>query len=269
MNNTTNIIFCFLGGVAVGSISTVSIMKKLGYSKTEGLNDAAKAETQSLDKETIRKDDSSALIDAHQDRTSFDKTHKPNTHKVPYDAFREKPDPEELTKKYEQTMAEREHPEDDIPDEEDEAEFENEIGETRMNHPGHLEMEEVDGYGHVLRQANTNRRDAVIYVVHQDYAGEIYPLEDLTYYSEDKILCDVTDAPVDNIDALIGDALDDFGGYCGDDPDVVYVRNCSIGFEYEIRLVHGYYGAHIYGVSDDKIADVVKPNKKRNNKEEE
>lgn len=265
MSNTTNMFFCFLGGVAVGAISTVGIMKKIGYPKIE--NHLNVVETGSSGKTDMPKDSPTMLTDAHEDRTSFDKTHKPNTHKVSYDIFREKPDPEELAKKYEQTMAEHEHPEDDT-EEEDEAEFENEIGEACMDRIGHLEMEEVDGYGHVLRQANTNRRDAVIYVVHQDYAGEIYPLEDLVYYSEDEVLCDVTDAPVDNVDALVGDALNDFGGYCGDNPDVVYVRNCSLGFEYEIYRVHGYYGAHIYGVSDDKMADVTKQTK-RHIKEEE
>lgn len=268
MNNTTNMIFSFLGGAAIGAIITYGVMQKLGYMKPKDTDNEI---ADYVRENTLLTKEIKKIVDSHQDRTSFDKAHKPDTHKVHYDAFAEKPDPEQLAKKYEKEMAEKEYPRDDTSDEEEineETELENEIGEAFMKHAGDLVMEEIDGFGHILRQANTKRRDAVIYVVHQDYAGEIYPLEDLTYYSEDKVLCDVTDAPINNIDALVGDALDDFGGYCGDDPDIVYVRNCSLGFEYEIHRIKGYYGAHIYGVPNDKMAEVMKSTKRRGKEEE-
>lgn len=282
MNATTNTLFSFLGGIAVGAVITYGAMKKMGYAKPG----EAGHDTPEHTSDRIATDEMPVGAHPHVDRASFDKNHKPDTHKVRYDVFGEKPDPEDLAKKYEQQMAEKEHPEDDTPDDGDagdgasdeegdrgdgatddeeddeEAGFEDEISEALMGANGEVMIEEIDGFGHVLRQANTLRKSSVIYVVYQDHAGEIYPLEDLTYYSEDKVLCDVTDTPVDNVDALVGDALDDFGGYCGDDPDVVYVRNCSMGFEYEIRRVIGYYGAHIYGVSDADMADVVRQPKR-------
>ena len=57
-----------------------------------------------------------------------------------------------------------------------------------------------------------------------------YGCENLAYYS-DGVLADINDEPVDNIEELVGDALDHFGDY---EEDAVHVRNERLKCDYEI-----------------------------------
>lgn len=257
MKQTTNLIFSFIGGAAVGALIAYTIMRKnvLQVSNNVTLNEDAAEMEDSVPK---------------SDKPSFISPKVLDTHKISYDGIVKKPELEEVSKKYQDPSfdkmnAEREHPEDDAIDEEDEYEDDEAYAEADalMNHAGQMEIEETDGFGHVICELTSSHRDSVIYLIPEEYAGEIYPLEDLTYYAKDNVVCDVTDAPVDNVDKLLGDALDHFGE-CGEDgEDKVYVRNASIGFEYEITRVDKYYAAHIYGVTDEDLKpDTPKPNRK-------
>lgn len=258
MNTKTNLIFAFLGGLAIGAFGAVGVMKKLGYSKLVEENEpSAKevdnhAESASTTK-TIPLDETATTKDV----PSFTLPEKIDTQRVRYHVP-EKPALEEVSAKYkdpafDRHMAEREYPEDDEPDEEEA--LQEEIAEALMDHPGQMEDEDpsidTDGYGHVLRQLACERKDTEIYLVHVDYAGEIYPLEDLRYFEKDDVLCDILDTPVDDVDRTVGSALEHFGE-CGSGPNSVIVRNISTGFEYEITRETGSFAAYLYGVSDEE-----------------
>lgn len=266
MSNMSNLVMAFLGGAVVGGFLTAVGMKKMGYLKT----DLRFSEENAPSKINGPSDPPSP----GRDRPSYQDKKTVNTHKTNYASPFVKPDLEEVSKRYQnedfdKEMAAHEYPEEDEPDEEDadaEDDEEAEIGEASSYHfsPDDLEMEEIDGYGHVICELTSKQRDMLIYLVHENYSGEIYPLEVLTYYEKDNVLCDINDAIVDDPDRIIGDALDNFGA-CGTDPDTVYVRNCSMSLEYEITRIDGYYAAKIYGVTDEEIeaTGIKKPTKKR------
>lgn len=71
----------------------------------------------------------------------------------------------------------------------------------------------------------------------------------LTYYAEDKVLCDSDETVVPNPVNILGkDILPDMFGQESEDPDVVYVRNEKIGTDYEIVRVHKSYSVEVLGV---------------------
>lgn len=260
MNTKTNMVWAFLGGVAIGAFSTFGIMKKLGYEKSVEQNVSRKELAEENRVSNSPKKETSSLDEtaATKDIPSFSLPEKIDTQKVRYHVP-EKPELEEVSAKYgdsafDQHMAEREYPEDDEPDEEEE--LQQEIAEALMNHPGQMEdgdrSIDTDGYGHVLKQLACEKKDMEIYLVHVDYAGEIYPLEDLRYFEKDDVLCDILDTPVDDVDRTIGSALEHFGE-CGSGPNSVIVRNISTGFEYEITRETGSFAAYLYGVTDEEV----------------
>lgn len=250
MNTKMNLLCAFLGGVAVGAFGAVGIIKKLGYSKPTKKEDVP-AQIASATGKSAPIDETAATKDV----PSFSLPEKIDTQRVRYH-MPEKPELEEVSAKYgdpsfDQHMAEREYPEDDEPDEEEK--LQQEIAEALMDHPGQMEdgdrSIDTDGYGHVLKQLACEKKGMEIYLVHVDYAGEIYPLEDLRYFEKDDVLCDTLDCPIDNVDRTVGSALEHFGE-CGAGPDSVIVRNISTGFEYEITRETGSFAAYLYGVTD-------------------
>lgn len=263
MNTRTNLIWAFLGGVAVGAFGAFGVMKKLGYYKpiADGVPPAEKdddrSKTVSSAKKTAPPDETATTKDV----PSFSLPERIDTQRVRYH-MPEKPDLEEVSAKYgdpsfDQHMAEREHPEDDEPDDEenDEKALQEEIAEALMDHPGQMEdgdaSIDTDGYGHVLKQLACEKKGMEIYLVHVDYAGEIYPLEDLRYFEKDDVLCDILDCPIGDVDRTVGSALEHFGE-CGSGPNSVIVRNISTGFEYEITRETGSFAAYLYGVTDEE-----------------
>lgn len=262
--NTRNLIFAFLGGSAVGAVVTVGVMRRLARRDPERFKSAMGGDKGEENKEEKDISDSSKPL---PDNPSFDVKKKVDTSKTSYHIPTAKPSLEDLAKKYEgatvvKEAAEREHPEDDEIDED----LEEEITEAQMHQIGIEDIFDTDGFGHAIRRIESTRRDQEILLVSEEYAGEMFPLEDLTYYVGDDILCDVTDAPIDDVQGLIGDALSWFGEG-STDPDKVFIRNCSRGFEYEITRNTGYFGARVYGISDEDMA-ALKDKPKRKGKDE-
>lgn len=286
MNTNINSICIFLGGAIVGSFATVGVMKKLGYHK-----DGNGSESDSKGSTRASEEEGEEFYPSSGDVPSFDPKRVVDTHKTRYDTIREKPDPDDIIRSYAEREHTREDSEDeddgesdfptgDLVDEngeriiypkhreyteaekeairqanieagnedlDDEEAYQMELGEAGM-------IEETDGFGHVIAPLLTNRKDALIYLIPEAYLGEIYNVESLTYYERDNVLTDISDIPVDNVTQIIGDALEHFGECLGEtetNEEVVYVRNCSLGVEYEITRVDRYYGAHLYGVSDE------------------
>lgn len=268
MNQTKNMIFAFLAGTAIGALATVGVMRKIAKNDPETIERIVMIGGGAAENNPDEGEGGNEFnADLHQDKPSYTMPETLDTRKVRYDGIVTKPDIEEMAKKYENTDAEKEAAERESPEEDDE-DFEEEIAESLMTHVGRMEIEETDGYGHVIGPLQSSHRDDLIYLVPEEYTGEIYPVEDLFYYEEDDVLCDVTDAPIDNVESLIGDALDLFGEGSSD-PNKVYVRNCSKGFEYEVTRMEGTFGAHIYGIDSEKFATPGKQSTKRKKEEDD
>lgn len=72
-----------------------------------------------------------------------------------------------------------------------------------------------------------------------------------TYFSGDDVLTDERDAPIDNMDELVGlENLDRFG-HGSEDPNIVYVRNESLGLDMEICRSEGEFAKEVAGVDPD------------------
>lgn len=243
MGNTTNLVCAFIGGVTIGALATYSYMKKRGV--YIGVDSASKPDFSPKPIEEQR------TGEMERDTPSFQMEKKIDTHKTAYHAVT-KATIEETSETYQdpsfdQHMAEREHPEEG----EDEESDEDEYGVLDYD-PSGIELEVTDGFGTVICELQSTRKDQLIYLVPQEYAGEIYPLEDLTYYEKDNVLCDENNTVIDDVSGIIGCALDHFGD-CGSEKDMVFVRNCSMGFEYEITRIDGYFAAHIYGIKPEDL----------------
>lgn len=258
-----NVIFAFFGGVMIGCATTYVVLRKTGkvanlIDLEAGISD--EGEPAETEEGTPR-----------SDTPSFDIKEKVNTTKTDYVKLNEKPSLESLAAKYEKPK-ETEKPEEDIDDEaedeedDEEEQIQEEIAEALMNHPGQGEYEEAEGFGHYILQLETGRKDNLIYLIPEEYLGEIYSVEDLVYYEGDDVLCDVLDAPVVDLTRVVGPALEYFGEF--DDTDKVYIRNCHMGFEYEITRRHESFGAHIYGINEtNEEAPKRKPRKPQGDEE--
>lgn len=83
----------------------------------------------------------------------------------------------------------------------------------------------------------------------------------LSYYPDDKTLCDESQVEVEDKDAIVGrTALGKFG-QGSNDPRIVYVRNRKSETDYEITLMQGSYGHEVLGF--DKT-EMPRKTKKRN-----
>lgn len=90
------------------------------------------------------------------------------------------------------------------------------------------------GYGAVSEKEENAEDKGNPYIIAPEKFGEIegYDQIDLTYYA-DGILADDDDEVVENVESLIGDALEHFGEY---EDDAVFVRSDRLRCDYEIVL---------------------------------
>lgn len=249
--NRSNIIFAFIGGVMVGAAATVGYLKHSGkLARNDGDIDG-----NSSDGAGSISDSETAEVDpaVKRDKPSFEQPKKMDTHRTDYARIEEKPDLDEMAKKYES-----ENDMENTEEEEDEGEADPEPWMSDIDLPDDYQDPEDQDYGHVIKQIQGKRKNDLIFLIPQEYAGEIYLLEDLNYYAKDDILCDLTDAPVDDPMHVVGDCLEYFGQY-GFDEDKVFVRNCTLGIEYEITLINGKYADHLYGVTPEDYEEKPKP----------
>lgn len=265
-----DVIFAFIGGIVVGASAAVTYMKRSGYTKLSGHDRDVLCAAESSDKKTSleTENETEKLAPTLRDVPSFEISKKLDTHKVRYDGVINKPSLDEVSKKYQDSsydrhMSEREHPEEDGIDDNDEFDEtedpdyegpiygDESVEEREMADAMPYEDDDID-YSHTIMRLQGRRKNDLIYLVPQDHAGEIFPLEDLNYYAKDDVLCDITDAPVDDPMSVIGDSLGYFGQY-GADSDKLFVRNCTIGFEYEVTLIDGRYAEHLYGISSEEM----------------
>lgn len=253
-----DLIFSFIGGIAIGVAVTYAVMRRFG--------------------DSIKRDETDIPIGSDQpilrDKPSFESPETIDTHKVEYDGIVTKPSLEEVSKKYLNTdfdkhMADQEHPEEDNPEEDEEDDFENEEGENDLIL--NVEAEELyhgGGYGTYIKEVPARSKGDLIYLVPQEHAGEIYLLDELIYYEGDDVLSDLTDTPVNDPLSVIGDSLRYFGQY-GADPGKLFVRNVRLGVEYEVTLDSGRFADHLYGVDTMEETTPIPKRKSKTFKQEE
>lgn len=246
---TRDIVFAFIGGGIIGAAGTVGVMKRLGYIQPtpEQQEVLSLIEREKMEKERGEAGSRGAGDPMLGDTVSFQMEKELDTHKVRYDTLEDKPDLESLVKKYEEVQ-------DQIEMDEEEEDIDEEDGDPNpeLAYVIQTDEDEPQEYGHVIKQLPSRRKDQLIFLVPQDYAGEVYYLEDLIYYAEDDVLADVTDAPVDDQLGVIGDSLGYFGQH-GADEDKLFVRNCTLGIEYEVTRVPGRYADKIYGLDVERM----------------
>lgn len=250
---TRDIVFVFLGGAVLGATGAVTVMRRLGYSK---LTEEEKAY---LAKFVEENGDGESEVDGGlllEDRPSYNVEKTADTRKVRYDNLKEKPPLEELVKKYEGDE------EEDIDISEDGEEEEDGDPDPDLAYADEYTEDDVE-YGTVIKQIPGKRKDQLIFLVPEECAGELYLLEELTYYAGDDVLVDVTDMPVDDPLLVIGDSLDMFG-QCGETEDMMFIRNCTLGIEYEVTRVESRWADRLYGVKDE-----AKPKKTKMPRREE
>jgi hypothetical protein len=86
------------------------------------------------------------------------------------------------------------------------------------------------------------------YIIHEDeFADKEYTSVTLTYYEEDKVLADEFNKPVDDKERLVGsDNLSRFG-HGSNNPNVVHIRNDTLGIDAEVIKVEGSFGNTLLG----------------------
>lgn len=72
----------------------------------------------------------------------------------------------------------------------------------------------------------------------------------LTYYEGDGVLADEKDEHIPNIDEAVGDNNIPRFGHRSDDPNTLFVRNCSLEMDFEIIRNQGKYKELVLGMTD-------------------
>lgn len=251
---TKDTIFAFIGGTVIGASGAVAVMKKMGYIKPEQNPNGSISYKVEMTEKDIEMPPTDQDGEPLRDKPSYETPEKIDTSKTLYNSISEKPSLDEMVKRVSLDASEEGFEEDDLDDPEKEEDAPEPIDE------------DLD-YGHVVMQLPARRKDDLIFLVHQDYAGECYLLEDLIYYAKDDVLADVTDAPVDDPMTVIGDSLGYFGVYA--DEGKLFVRNCTMGIEYEVTWNEGRYSDKLYGINTSEIEEPKKQVKTKMRKERE
>lgn len=239
-----DVVFAFVGGITMGAAGTIAVMKKLGYTKLAPYQqDILYATESTIEEKSPKKIDSEVNPAVTRDESSFTQPSKLDTHKVNYTSARleEKPDLDELAKKY--VESEDESNEVELTEDEDE---DDDAFEGFDEYPKALGEE----YGKVIMELTGRKNDLIFLIPPSDF-GSVYLPDKLVYYVGDDILADTTDCVMDDPEHIVGDALHFFGTN-GADANKVYVRNATIQAEYEITRVRGSYADHLYGIDAEE-----------------
>lgn len=107
------------------------------------------------------------------------------------------------------------------------------------DHPRDDLEEEEDGIG-VAIDGNSNTR--AIYEISYDDYGNVagYDYKELYFYAGDGVMLDDSEDFIDNPEFLVGDVLDK-SGFKTNDEKSLYIRNESLGSDFEVIKVLGTY----------------------------
>ena len=124
---------------------------------------------------------------------------------------------------FDEHMAEREAPEEDI------SEYEEALELDRQMHEQVL----VEGSSDFPRTISASE------MLNQK---QWYSKVTLTYYAGDDVLADDQDEPIEDPKCIIGEHFKEFFGMNEDEPDIIYVRNDDQESDYEVAKVETSYG---------------------------
>ena len=247
-----DVVFAFIGGITMGAAGTIAVMKKLGYTKLAPYQrDILYAAESTNEEKSPKKIDQEVNPAVTRDESSFAQPSKLDTHKVNYTSARleEKPDLDELAKKYVESEDESNEVELTEDEDEDDDAFEGFDEAPDDIYDEYLKTLEEE-YGKIIMEL-TGRKDDLIFLIPPSDFGSVYLPDKLVYYVGDDILADTTDCVMDDPEHIVGDALHFFGTN-GVDANKVYVRNATIQAEYEITRVRGSYADHLYGIDAEE-----------------
>ena len=124
---------------------------------------------------------------------------------------------------FDEHMAEREAPEEDISEYEDALAFDKLMHEQSMD----------EGYSDFPRTISASE------MLNQN---QWYSKVTLTYYAGDDVLTDDQDEPIEDPMDIIGEHFKELFGMNEDEPDIIYVRNDDTESDYEVVRVDASYG---------------------------
>lgn len=123
---------------------------------------------------------------------------------------------------FDEHMAEREVPEEDISEYEEALEFDKQMHE-QVRSKGYSEFPRIISASEMLNQY------------------QWYQKLTLTYYAGDDVLTDGLDEPIEDPKDIIGEHFKEFFGMSENDPDVIHVRNDDTESDYEVVRVDTSY----------------------------
>lgn len=124
---------------------------------------------------------------------------------------------------FDEHMAEREAPEEDISEYEEALAFNSQMCEEAL----------AEGYSDFPRMISASE------MLNQK---QWYSKVTLTYYAGDDVLADDQDEPIEDPMDIIGEHFKEFFGMNEDEPDIIYVRNDDRESDYEVAKVETSYG---------------------------
>lgn len=124
---------------------------------------------------------------------------------------------------FDEHMAEREAPEEDISEYDEALVFDKQMHEEALS----------EGYSDFPRTISASE------MVNQK---QWYSKVTLTYYAGDDVLADDQDEPLEDPKDIIGEYFKEFFGMNEDEPDIIYVRNDDRESDYEVAKVETSYG---------------------------
>ena len=90
-----------------------------------------------------------------------------------------------------------------------------------------------------------------------------YTQVSITYYAGDDILTDDKDAPVEDPESIVGDALSRFGeGVSEAGQNMVFVRNTKIELDFEVTRSFGKYGIEVAGLPEIQHSSYPAPRRR-------
>lgn len=130
-------------------------------------------------------------------------------------------------------------------------------------------LEEIDpdeGWDYDIEKANRSHDRP--YVIHRDEQGENpgYTEATFTYYEADDVVCDAQDKIIDSREEVLGDFQDKFGHGSGD-PNVVYIRNDSLGAVIEVCRSPNSFSEEVHGIKHSDEPEYRMPRRSRRDDE--
>lgn len=224
---SSKVIISFVIGLAVGGAATYYATKKKIQEAADASVEEQVKDIRERYKEELKKTMNKNIDDTINNDPNLKKVAYENGVKFGSDDDEETPKPVRMDKK-------------DISKEESRA-FAEEWAKT---HDGavydDVTVKRYEKYANAYMSSKYNGSENVIekepYVISADHYGEYdsYSCINLTYYDGDCTLADSSDAVIEDIEKVVGDALDHFGDD-PNDPDTVFVRNERYMTDYEIN----------------------------------